>query len=402
VAGDGQAVNAGDGGSAKAASVCSPSGIAVVAASGNIYVASLCNVVRMIAKSSGIISTIAGTGSVGYSGDGGPATAATLNQPTSVAIDSLTSNLYIADTGNSVIRMITKSTGIISTVAGTGTAGYTVGGGLATKTKLSNPLGVGIDNSLRLIYIADSSNNRVLMISMSSGVISRIAGANFSSSFSGDGGKAKIAGLANPTSIAVDPTSSNIYIADALNNRVRMIAKSTGIITTVVGSGAAGESGDGGLALNATLNGPACLAVDRSTGNIYIAVVSRIRMLRVSSGRIEAVAGTGVPGYSGDGGLATAAQLSLPMAVAVDSSSGAALIADTANNRIRSITGTPSSTYSPTARPLPAPAPSRSPYQLPIASPDKTLSPTMSPSSAPPSDTIRPFSGMCCPYHLDT
>lgn len=381
--------------------MCSPSGIAVVGASGNTYFASLCNVIRMIAKSTGIISTIAGTGSVGYSGDGGPATAATLNQPTSVAIDSLTSNIYIADTGNSVIRMITKSTGIISTVAGTGTAGYTVGGGLATKTQLYNPLGVGIDNSLRLIYIADSSNNRVLMISMSSGVISRIAGANFSS-FSGDGSKAKTAGLANPTSIAVDPTSSNIYIADALNNRVRMIAKSTGIITTVVGSGAAGESGDGGLALNATLNGPACLAVDRSTGNIYIAVVSRIRMLRVSSGRMEAVAGTGVPGYSGDGGLATAAQLSLPKAVAVDSSSGAVLIADTANNRIRSITGTPSSTYSPTARPLPAPAPSRSPYQLPIASPDKTLSPTMSPSSAPPSDTIAPFSGTCCPYHLHT
>ena len=401
MAGDGQAVNTGDGGSAKAATVCSPSGIAVVAASGNMYFASLCHVIRMIAKSTGIISTIAGTGSVGYSGDGGPATAATFNQPTSVAIDSLTSNIYIADTGNSVIRMITKSTGIISTVAGTGTAGYTVGGGLATKTQLSNPLGVGIDNSLRLIYIADSSNNRVLMISMSSGVISRIAGANFSS-FSGDGGKAKTAGLANPTSIAVDPTSSNIYIADALNNRVRMIAKSTGIVTTVVGSGAAGESGDGGLALNATLNGPACLAVDRSTGDIYIAVVSRIRMLRVSSGRIEAVAGTGVPGYSGDGGLATAAQLSLPKAVAVDSSSGAVLIADTANNRIRSITGTPSSTYSPTARPLPAPAPSRSPYQLPIASPDKTLSPTMSPSSAPPSDTIAPFSGTCCPNHLDT
>ena len=374
--------------------------MAVMTASGNMYFASLCNVIRMIAKSTGIISTIAGTGGVGYSGDGGPATAATFNLPTSLAVDSLTSNIYIADTGNSVIRMITKSTGFITTVAGTGTAGYTVGGGLATKTQLSYPLGVGIDNSLRLIYIADSSNNRVLMITMSSGVISGIAGTNFSS-FSGDRGKAKMAGLANPTSIAVDPTSSNIYIADALNNRVRMIAKSTGIITTVAGSGAAGESGDDGPALDATLNGPACLAVDRSTGNIYIAVVSRIRMLRVSSGRMEAVAGTSVPGYSGDGGLATTAQLSSPMAVAVDSSSGAVLIADTSNDRIRSITGTPSSTYSPTSRTLPAPAPSRSPYQLPIASPDKTLSPSISPSNAPPSSTNGPFSGTCCPYHLD-
>ena len=380
IAGDGQAVNAGDGGLATSASVCVPNGIAVVESSGDTYFTSQCHLVRMITKSSGIITTVAGTGATGYTGDGGPAKAAAFNQPASIAIDPVTGNIYIADSGNHAIRLITKRTGIISTVAGTGIAGRSFVGSHATKTLLLNPLGVGIDGLLRHVYIADSGNNRVLRISMKSVRISHIAGLNnsaYSGTYSGDKGKAKMAGLANPSSIAVDKASSNIYITDTFNNRVRMISKSTDIITTVAGTGVPGFSGDGGLATNASLINPGGITIDQSTGNFYITQASRVRMINVKSGRISTIAGTAVSGYSGDGGFATAAQLFDPKAVAVDSSSGALLIADTSNSRIRSITGTPTSSYSPTSSTVPSPSPSAS--QAPSS--NSLLPRTNSPSS---------------------
>ena len=379
IAGDGQELNAGDGGLSTSASVCIPNGIAVVESSGDTYFTSQCHLVRMITKSTGIITTVAGTGTTGYSGDGGLATAAAFNQPHSIAVDPVTGNIYIADSGNHAIRLITKRTGIVSTVAGTGIAGRTMVGSHATKTLLLNPLGVGIDSLLRLVYIADSGNNRVLRISMKSIRISHIAGLNnsaYSGIYSGDKGKAKMAGLARPSSIAVDKASSNIYITDSDNHRVRMITKSSDIITTVAGTGAAGFSGDGGLAANASLNSPGGIAVDQSTGNVYITQASRVRMISIKSGRISTIAGTAVPGYSGDGGFAIAAQLFDPKAVAVDSSSGAILIADTSNSRIRSITGTSTSSYSPTSRSVPSPPSSASPSTSSISLPPTTSSPS--------------------------
>ena len=386
IAGSGQAANTGDGGLATSASVCFPNGLAVVASSGNTYISTQCHSIRMITKSTGIITTVAGTGNSGYSGDAGLATTATLNLPASLAIDSLTGNIYVADSGNNAIRKITKSTGIITTVAGTGVEGKSGIGGLATMARLLRPLGVSIDNKLRLIYIADSSNDRILMVPMNTARanISQIAGTGLRS-FSGDGGKAKVAGLANPTSVAVDPTSSNVYFTDSFNNRVRMISKSTGIISTVAGTGAAGYSGDMGLAINATLNNPSSLTVDQSTGNIYITLASRVRMININSGRIKNIAGTMVPGYSGDGGQATEAQVSYAKAVAVDSSSGAVLIADTSNSRIRSITGTPYTSYSPTSSSVPSPSPSAS-----------------SPSVQSPTSINNPTSGRCVPCLFDS
>jgi trimeric autotransporter adhesin len=219
---------------------------------------------------------VAGTGSYGYSGDGGIATSAKLSYPGGVAIDA-SGNIYIVDTGNSRIRMVTKSTGIISTVAGTGSYGYRGDGGIATSASLNFPRGVAIDASGNL-YIADTDNNRIRMVTKSTGIISTVAGTG-SSGYSGDGGLATSAALNYPRGVAID-ASANIYIADFYNYRIRMVTKSTGIISTVAGTGSSGYSGDGGLATSAALNYPYGVAIDAS-GNIYIADTHnhRIRML---------------------------------------------------------------------------------------------------------------------------
>jgi trimeric autotransporter adhesin len=321
----------GDGGLATSAVLSSPDDIAIDG-SGNIYIAdSANNRIRMVTKSTGIISTVAGTGSSGYSGDGGLATSATLNYPRGVAVDA-SGNVYIADTYNNRIRMVTKNTGIISTVAGSGSSGYSGDGGLATSALLYNSRTVAIDASGN-IYIADSANNRIRMVTRSTGIISTVAGIG-SSGYSGDGGLATSAVLYYPYGVIVD-ASGNVYIADTFNHRIRMVTKSTGIISTVAGTGLSGYSGDGGLATSAGLYYPCGVAVDAS-GNIYIADtdIYRMRMVTKSTGIISTVAGNGFHGYSGDGGLATSALLYNPRGVAVDGS-GNVYIADAGNNRIR-------------------------------------------------------------------
>jgi trimeric autotransporter adhesin len=209
---------------------------------------------------------VAGSGSLGSSGDGGQATSASLNYPRGVAVDA-SGNIYIADTYNNRIRMVTKSTGIISTVAGDGTQEYKGDGGPATSAILYYPASIAVD-ALGNIYIADSSNYRIRMVTKSTGIISTVAGSGSSGS-SGDGGQATSATLNSPYGVAVD-ASGNIYIADSSNNRIRMVTKSTGIISTVAGSGPYGYSGDGGQATSAVLKYPYGVAVDAS-GNIYIA-----------------------------------------------------------------------------------------------------------------------------------
>jgi trimeric autotransporter adhesin len=331
VAGTGSYGYSGDGGIATSAALTYPLGVAIDA-SGNIYIADTYNNrIRMVTKSTGIISTVAGTGSSSYRGDGGIATSAELSSPRGVAIDA-SGNIYIADAGNNRIRMVTKSTGIISTVAGTGSSGYSGDGGLARLALLNSPRGVAIDASGN-IYIADTDNRCIRMVTKSTGIISTVAGTG-SSSYSGDGGLATSAKLYYPYGVAID-ASGNIYIADAGNNRIRMVTKSTGIISTVAGTGSSGYSGDGGLAISAQLYDPSGVAFDAS-GNIYIAdtINHCIRMVTKSTGIISTVAGTGSYGYSGDGGLATSTALRSPEGVAIDAS-GNIYIADTKNQRIR-------------------------------------------------------------------
>ena len=317
----------GDNGPATAASLYYPEGVAVDAA-GNIYVADYGN--KRIRKVSpvGIITTVAGNGIEGFSGDGGPATAASLHSPQGVALDAA-GNVYVADTSNYRIRKVSPA-GIITTVAGNGTRGFSGDGGPATAAPLSAG-GVAVDAAGN-IYVADGYSNRIRKAS-SAGTITTVAG-NGLYKFSGDGGAATAASLCYPEGVAVDG-GGNLYIADAENARVRKVSPA-GIITTVAGNGIEGFSGDGGLATAASLGYPYGVAAD-AAGNIYVVEWLSSVIRKVSpAGIITTVAGNGIPGFSGDGGPATAASLGNPSGVAVDAA-GNLYVADTYNHRIRKV-----------------------------------------------------------------
>jgi sugar lactone lactonase YvrE len=328
VAGNGTLGYSGDSGAATSAELYDPSGVAVDSL-GNIYIADMYNHRIRKVSTSGIITTVAGNGTYGYSGNGGAATSAELYDPSSVAVDS-SGNIFIADSNNHSIRKVSTS-GIITTVAGNGTYGYSGDSGAATSAELYDPSGVAVDSSGN-IYIADVSNQRVRKVD-TSGIITTVAG-NGAYGYSGDSSAATSAELFYPRGVAVD-SSGNIYIADLNNHRIRKVSTS-GIITTVAGNGTYGYSGDSGAATSAELYNPSGVAVD-SSGNIYIADVSNQRVRKVdTSGIITTVAGNGTYGYSGDSGAATSAELNGPYGVAVDSS-GNIFIADLNNNRIRKV-----------------------------------------------------------------
>lgn len=295
---------------------------------------------RAYAGTGGVIDTVAG-GNYGDEGDGGPAVAAELDSPSAVAMDSL-GNLYIADTGNNKIRKVDAS-GNISTVAGRGDfLGELGDGGSALDAGLSSPTGVAVDDDGNL-YIADKYNNRIRKVDFSSGigVITTVAGTG-SGGFSGDGGLAINARLYSPGGLAI--YDGNLYIADTNNHRIRKVdfSSGVGIITTVAGAGYGTLRGDGGPAVEAELNYPSAIAID-SHGSLFIADTynSRIRKVDYSSGVgiISTVAGSSLSygyGFSGDGGPADEAELNQPEGIAVDGS-GNLYISDTDNNRIRKV-----------------------------------------------------------------
>ncbi len=328
VAGNGTADYSGDGGPAALAALDEPCGVAVDF-SGNLYIAAYHNNRIRKVSASGIITTVAGNGTVGFSGDGGRAASAQLYLPSGVALDA-SGNLYIADKGNNRIRKVSAS-GIITTVAGNGTGGYGGDGGPATSAQLSGPFAVTLDAAGNL-YIADWTNQRIRRVS-TSGVITTVAG-NGAADYGGDGGPATSAPMYYPCGMAVD-ASGNLYFADNGNNRVRKVSTS-GIITTVAGNGTGGYGGDGGAATAAQLWGPVGVALD-SSGNLYIAEALNNVIRKVNaSGIITTVVGNGTGGYSGDGSAAASAQLSEPYSIALDSA-GNLYIADVRNQRIRKV-----------------------------------------------------------------
>ena len=320
----------GDGGPAVQAQLNLPGDVAVDGA-GNVYVADTNNHrIRKVDPSgtTATITTIAGTEESGFSGDGGAAVQAQLNLPHGVAVDG-SGNVYIADTNNHRIRKVDPS-GTTATIAGTGVSGFSGDSGAAVQAQLNLPHGVAVDGSGN-VYIADTNNHRIRKVDPS-GTTATIAGTGVSG-FSGDSGAAVQAQLNLPHGVAVDG-SGNVYIADTNNHRIRRV-DSSGTTTTIAGTGVSGFSGDGGAAVQARLNSPHGVAVDGS-GNVFIADTNNHRIRRVdSSGTITTIAGTGVSGFSGDGGPAVQAQLYLPHGVAVDGlGSGNVYIADTNNHRI--------------------------------------------------------------------
>lgn len=330
--GNGTGGFAGDGGAAISAQLRLPSDI-YLDPSGVKYIADANNHCIRKVMANGIISTVAGTGGTsGFSGDGGLATAARLNQPGAVCLDG-SGNMYIADATNHRIRKVDGATGIITTIAGTGTATYTGDGGLATAATINFPYGIALDNAGN-IYISESSSSVIRKITVSTGIITTYAGTGTSGS-TGDGGAATAARLNFPRDICID-ASNNLYIADRVSNKVRKITAATGIITTIAGTGTAGSTGDGGAATAARLRSPFGVTLD-ALGNIYIADATnnKIRKITASTGIISTFAGTGTGGYSGDGGDATLARLNFPTNVFADASY--LYVVDNSNNRVRRI-----------------------------------------------------------------
>lgn len=323
VAGNGMAGFSGDGGPALNGSMNDPRGV-VVDASGNVYVADLGNSrVRKVAPN-GTITTIAGNGIQGFSGDGGAATSAELNQPIRVEVDAL-GNLYIADAGNSRIRRVAPG-GTITTIAGNGTKASAGDGGAATSASLNYP-NDAVPDAAGNLFISEGADIRKVD---THGIITTVAG-NGISGYSGDGGPATQASLDNPNALTID-SAGNLFISDQFNNRIRKVTG--GVITTVAGNGVQGYAGDKGSATAAELNDPVGTALDIA-GNLYIADAgnNRIRVV-LSDGTIMTVAGNGSGGYSGDGGSATAAALDGPHTLA-RSPSGGFYFADDVNQRIR-------------------------------------------------------------------
>jgi sugar lactone lactonase YvrE len=344
-AGQGSFGLSGDAGAALQASFKQPHGVAVDAA-GNVYISDAeARAVRKVNASDGKISLFAGAGAKGSSGDGGPATSAKLNHPTGLAVDGA-GNLYIADTNNHRIRKVTGTT--ITTVAGSGVAGFGGDGGGATSAQLNYPTAVAVDNAGNL-YIADSGNHRIRKVT---GVrISTVAGSG-ATGFDDDGVSAIAASLDNPTGLAVSGDGNTLYIADQGNHRIRKVAGET--ITTVAGNGSAGFSGDAGDAASASLNAPTSVALD-ALGNLIIVDSGndRIRKVNASDNKINTIVGTIAAGNIGDGGAGASAMLDTPVAIALNSSSGEFFFTDAGNLRVRKLT--PVETGPPNNSPVPAP-----------------------------------------------
>jgi sugar lactone lactonase YvrE len=323
-----------DGKLATSAALQSPEGGRMDSA-GNLYIADQFDHRLRKVSTTGAITTIAGTGIAGYSGDGGPATSAKISFPIDVAIDSK-GDILFSDSGNNRIRKISTA-GLITTIAGTGAAGFSGDGGAATSAKLNRPYGLNLDSSGDL-YFADNHNQRIRKVD-TAGIIHTVAG-NGTAGFSGDGGLATSAELNSPDDVLPD-SSGNFYITDHLNRRVRKV-NSSGMISTFAGNGGGGCSGDGGLATNASFGKPTGLLI--YSGNLVGGVPTllvgnacqaRIRGVNLSTNIINTFAGS-LKGFDGSGNNALSSKFLNPGGVMVDAS-GDLLIGDGGNDEVRKV-----------------------------------------------------------------
>jgi uncharacterized protein (TIGR03437 family) len=335
-AGNGTAGYSGDGGPAAQAEINRVVGLATDAA-GNIYMADQNNNVVRKVDPQGIITTFAGTGTAGFSGDNGPAAQAELNGPLGVCV-APSGAIYVNDEGNGRVREISTA-GIITTVAGNGTNVSSGDGGPAIDAGMVIPIRCAVDSGGNL-YIVDQGAFKVRKVD-GSGIITTFAGTGVQG-FSGDGGPATQAEFNNPTWVTVD-ASNNLYVSDQFNFRVRVVAAATGVITTVAGNGTNAFTGDGGSATAASISYPGGTAVD-STGTLFIVDGGNNRIRKVSAGIISTVAGNGTAGYAGDGGPPLQAELNSPFPLTLDNAGNLFLgdgdyPSDLTDNRVREISG---------------------------------------------------------------
>jgi len=325
----------GDGGSAARARLNGPFDVGFDR-EGNLYFSDTFNhCIRRVDARDGIITTCAGCGEPGYSGDGGPATRARFNEPYGIAVDKM-GNVYVADRHNHCVRRVDGASGIVTTFAGNGSSGFSGDDGAASRAGMIEPNGLALDPEQRRLFITDVADHRVRVVDLASEMIWTFAGTG-EAEHSGDGDPATAAGVhgARAVKVAADGT---VYILERQGSTLRAVEPHTGIITTVAGTGDRAYGGDDGPALAATFNAPKELAIDRE-GNLLIVDTENhlIRRIDIHTRTVTAIAGNGRQGGGGDGGPALAASLDRPHGAAV-ASDGSIYIGDTNNHRIRKVT----------------------------------------------------------------
>ncbi|KAL0484034.1 NHL repeat-containing protein [Acrasis kona] len=319
------------------ASLYSPSTLSIDRINNLVYISDTYNNrIRMVNRTSGYISTIAGRTAATYGGDNGLAINAYLNRPYGVAVDMINNLVYIADSSNHRVRVVNRTSGIITTFAGTGSGGYNLDNTNAKSALINNPIGVTVDHINDCVYIADSGNYRLRSVRRSNLNINTVVGSG-SIYYDGDGNLATLSHINQPHGVATDSINNLVYIADTYNRLIRVVDRSNGLLTTFAGNGQGAFNGDNIIATNANFGELTWLEVDSINNLVYIADAgfNRIRFVNRTSGRINTIAGTTTAGYNNDSILASSAKLNRPFSLAVDSINNLVYISDSGNHRVR-------------------------------------------------------------------